>query len=165
MYTEPELPWAAWPHNRKQLDNNQYPVLSVYIASAVGIASFSWGKSHMLHGRGFKWALRARRAEGWGERRRPALWGALLFNQSVMSDSLWSQGLQYARLPCPSPSSGVCSNYVHWIGNAIQPSHPLSPSSPPALNLSQHQGEEGGKDKSMILFPGIRSGSEERQVR
>ena len=29
--------------------------------------------------------------------------------------------------------------YVHWIGDAIQPSHPLSSSSPPALNLSQHQ--------------------------
>ena len=30
--------------------------------------------------------------------------------------------------------------YVHWVSDAIQPSHPLSPSSPPALNLSQHQG-------------------------
>ena len=30
--------------------------------------------------------------------------------------------------------------YVHWVDNIIQPSHPLSPLSPPALNLSQHQG-------------------------
>ena len=29
---------------------------------------------------------------------------------SVVSDSLWPQGLQHARLPCPSPSPGVCSN-------------------------------------------------------
>ena len=29
---------------------------------------------------------------------------------------------------------------VHWVGDAIQPSHPLSPPSPPALSLSQHQG-------------------------
>ena len=29
---------------------------------------------------------------------------------------------------------------VHWVGNAIQPSHPLLSPSPPALNLSQHQG-------------------------
>ena len=29
--------------------------------------------------------------------------------------------------------------HVHWIGDAIKQSHPLSPSSP-ALNLSQHQG-------------------------
>ena len=30
--------------------------------------------------------------------------------------------------------------HVHWVGDAIQPSHPPSPSSPPALNLTQHQG-------------------------
>ena len=30
--------------------------------------------------------------------------------------------------------------HVHWIGDAIQPSHPLSSSLPPAFNLSQHQG-------------------------
>ena len=30
--------------------------------------------------------------------------------------------------------------HVHWVSDAIQPSHPLSPPSPPALNLSQHQG-------------------------
>ena len=28
----------------------------------------------------------------------------------------------------------------HWVGDAIQPSHPLSSPSPPAFNLSQHQG-------------------------
>ena len=30
--------------------------------------------------------------------------------------------------------------HVHWFNDAIQPSHPLSTPSPPALNLSQHQG-------------------------
>ena len=30
--------------------------------------------------------------------------------------------------------------HVHWVGDAIQPSHPLSSPSPPVLNLSQHQG-------------------------
>ena len=29
---------------------------------------------------------------------------------------------------------------VHWVSDAIQPSHPLSPPSPPAFNLTQHQG-------------------------
>ena len=28
---------------------------------------------------------------------------------------------------------------VHWVGDAIQPSHPLLPPSPPAPNPSQHQ--------------------------
>ena len=30
--------------------------------------------------------------------------------------------------------------HVHWVGDAIQLSHPLSSPSPPALNLSQHHG-------------------------
>ena len=30
--------------------------------------------------------------------------------------------------------------HVHWVSDAIQPSHPLSPSSPFALSLAQHQG-------------------------
>ena len=30
--------------------------------------------------------------------------------------------------------------HVHWVGGATQPSHPLSSPSPPAFNLSQHQG-------------------------
>ena len=30
--------------------------------------------------------------------------------------------------------------HVHWVGDVIQPSHPLSSPSPPAFSLSQHQG-------------------------
>ena len=30
--------------------------------------------------------------------------------------------------------------HVHWVSDAIQSSHPLLPASPPAFNLSQHQG-------------------------
>ena len=30
--------------------------------------------------------------------------------------------------------------HVHWVCDAIQPSHPLSSPSPPTFNLSQHQG-------------------------
>ena len=30
--------------------------------------------------------------------------------------------------------------HFHWVGDAIQPSHPLLSPSPPAFNLSQHQG-------------------------
>ena len=32
------------------------------------------------------------------------------FSHSVVSDSLWTQWLQHARLPCPSPTPGACSN-------------------------------------------------------
>ena len=39
---------------------------------------------------------------------------------------------------CQLPES--TQTHVHWVGDVIQPSHPLLSPSPPALNLSQHQG-------------------------
>ena len=62
------------------------------------------------------------------------------FSRWVMSDSLWSHEPQHARPPCPSPTPRVHPNPCHQVGDAIQPSHHLSATSPPALNLSQHQG-------------------------
>ena len=44
----------------------------------------------------------------------------LLFSSSVMYKSLPPHGLQYARLPCPSPSPGVCSN-SHSLGCRCHP--------------------------------------------
>ena len=35
---------------------------------------------------------------------------------------------------------GFAQTHVHWVSDAIQPSHPLLPPSPLALNLSKHQG-------------------------
>ena len=34
----------------------------------------------------------------------------------------------------------LAQTHLHWVGDAIQPSHPLSSVSPPALNISQDQG-------------------------
>ena len=65
---------------------------------------------------------------------------SIQFSHSVVSDSLWPHGLQHSRPPNPSPTSRVYPNHVHWVDDAIQLSHPLSSPSPPALNLSQHQG-------------------------
>ena len=36
-------------------------------------------------------------------------------------------------------SRSLLKTHVHWSGDAIQPSHPLSSHSPPAFNLSQHR--------------------------
>ena len=62
------------------------------------------------------------------------------FSHSIMSNSLRSCGLQHTRAPCPSPTPRVYSNSCPlslWC-------HPTMSSSvipsPPALNLSQHQG-------------------------
>ena len=53
---------------------------------------------------------------------------------------LWPHGLQHARPPCSHSLLEFTLTYVDWVGDGIQPSHPLSPPSPPALHLSQHQG-------------------------
>ena len=57
----------------------------------------------------------------------------LLFSHSVVSDSLRPHGVQHARLPCPSPSPELAHAHDHWVGDAIQPSHPLSSPSPPVF--------------------------------
>ena len=57
------------------------------------------------------------------------------FSHSVMSNSLQLHELEHIRLPCPSPTLEFTQTHVHWVGDAIQPSHPLLSSSPPALNL------------------------------
>ena len=61
------------------------------------------------------------------------------FSRSVVSDSLRPHESQHARPPCPSPTPGVHSDSRPSSCDAIQPSHPLSSSSPPAPNPSQHQ--------------------------
>ena len=57
-----------------------------------------------------------------------------------MSDTLSPHGLRHTRLPCPSLSSGVCSDSCLLSQWCHPTSHPLSSSSPPAFSLSQHQG-------------------------
>ena len=43
-------------------------------------------------------------------------------------------------LPVHHQLLGFTQTHVHWVGDAIQPSHPLLSPSSPAFNLSQHQG-------------------------
>ena len=64
---------------------------------------------------------------------------SIQFSHSVVFDSLWPHEPQHARPPCPSPTPGVHPNPCPPVGDAIQPSHPLSSPSPPDLNPSKHQ--------------------------
>ena len=50
-------------------------------------------------------------------------------------------------MDCSTPGFAVhhqlpefTQTHIHWAGDTIQPSHPLSAPSPPAFNISQHQG-------------------------
>ena len=55
--------------------------------------------------------------------------------QSLSCVQLYNSMDRSTRLPCPSPSPRACSNYVHWVSDGIQPSRPLSSSSPPAQSF------------------------------
>ena len=69
---------------------------------------------------------------------------------SSQSNSQWPHGLQPTRLLRPWDFPGkrtvhhqlleFTQTHVHWVGDAIQASHPLSSPSLPAFNLSQQQG-------------------------
>ena len=71
-----------------------------------------------------------------GQRKRHT---SVQFSCSVVSDSLRPHGLQYARPPVHHQLLELTQTHVHQVSDAIQPSHPLSPPSPPAFNLFQHQ--------------------------
>jgi len=66
--------------------------------------------------------------------------GPLQFSHSVMSDSLQPHGLHTPGFRVHHQLPELAQTYVHRIGDAIQPSHPLSSRFPPVFNLSQHQG-------------------------
>ena len=103
------------------------------------------------------WAL----SSGWSQtnlgRQRPCCSGIIsnLVTNYCFHDELWPGFSSVTQLcltlccpmDCSTPGLPVhhqlpelTQTHVLWVGDAIQPSHPLSSPSPPAFNLSQHQG-------------------------
>ena len=77
-----------------------------------------------------------------------SLWSCLLL-QNVSSLVQFSQSCLtlWDPMDCSTPGLPVhhqllefTQTHVHWVSDAIQPSHPLSSPPPPAPNRSQHQG-------------------------
>jgi len=71
----------------------------------------------------------------------PRFWkpfSSVQFSCSVVFDSLRPH--EPHGLPVHHQLPEFTETHVHWVGDAIQPSHPLSSLSPPAFNISQHQG-------------------------
>ena len=62
------------------------------------------------------------------------------FSHSVVSNSLWPHELQHTRPLVHHQLPESTQIHIHWVGDAIQPFHPLLSPSPPARNLSHHQG-------------------------
>ena len=68
------------------------------------------------------------------------IFSSVQFSRSVMADSLQPHGLCISGFPVYHQLPEFTQTHVHLVGDAIQPSHPLSSPSSPAFNLSQHQG-------------------------
>ena len=77
----------------------------------------------------------------------------LLNDEQILTDSVQFSSVAQScptlcdPMNCSTPGLPVhhqlpefTQTHVHQVSDAIQPSHPLSSPSPPALNLSQHQG-------------------------
>ena len=65
------------------------------------------------------------------------MWKTFILVQfsSVAQSCPWTATHQASHCHLPE----FTQTHVRWVGNAIQPSHPLSSPSPPAFNLSHHQ--------------------------
>ena len=93
-----------------------------------------------------------------GSRNEVFLWNILaLINWDITGQSKFKFSYQLSSvaqsgpalcdpMECSTPGFPVLHHlsvkrcYVHWVGDSIQPSHPLPSPFPPAFNFSQHQG-------------------------
>ena len=93
----------------------------------------------------------------------PLQYSCLLFSHSVVSDSFQLHGLQHARLPCPSPTPGACSNSSNrWchptISSSVIPSSYCLQSFPASGSLQMSQfftsgGQSIGVSASTSVLP------------
>ena len=80
-------------------------------------------------------------------------WGGLAFSASTLTPSVQLSSVAQScptlcdPMDCSTPGFPVhhqlpelTHTHIHRVSDAILPSHPLSSPSPPAFNLSQHQG-------------------------
>ena len=65
---------------------------------------------------------------------------SIQFSRLVVSNSLWPLDHSMPGLSVHHQLQEFTQIHVHWVGDTIQPSHPLSSLSLPAFNLSQCQG-------------------------
>ena len=66
-----------------------------------------------------------------------AIWGSIAQSFPTLCDPM---DCSRPGLPVFHQILEFTQTHVHWVGDAIQPSHPLPSPSPPAFNLSQQQG-------------------------
>ena len=74
-----------------------------------------------------------------GEKKGQVEKSLLLFNPSVVFDSLRPMDCSVPGFPALRHLLELAHTHAHWVSDTIQPSHPLRPPPPPALRLFPHQ--------------------------
>ena len=88
------------------------------------------------------------------------VFSSVQFSHSVLFDSLWPHGLQHARLPCPSPIPGACSNSCpsSWwchpsISSSVVPCSSPASRSFPVSHFFTSGGQSIGASASVSVLP------------
>ena len=91
---------------------------------------------------GHDWATELNWTEGSVAVEVSTVWERVLFSFCSVSSVAQSCLALCNPMNCSTPGQPLefILTHVHWVGDAIQPSHPLPSPSPPMLNLSHHQG-------------------------
>ena len=121
----------------------------------------------------YTWNIESRKrlklyTDSWASRNSLSVWSvsSVQFSSvAVMSDSLWSHGVQHARPPCPAPTPRVYSNscLLNWwchptISSSVVPFSPLLQSFPasgsfPMSQLFMSGGQSSGVSPSTSVLP------------
>ena len=71
----------------------------------------------------------------------------MIWNKPIIAGEITGSRFVFSSVQFSTPGLPVhhqlpesTQTHGHWVGDVFQPSHPLSSPTPPALNLSQHQG-------------------------
>ena len=113
--------------------------MSAYILSSAALYLIS---SHLRQRgkRRKKRKGRRRKKEMEGRREKKVCCCSLVKSCPTLCNPMISMNCSMPGFPVLHYIPELALTHVHWVNDAIQTSHPLSPPSPPALNLSQNQG-------------------------
>ena len=115
---------------------NQFILLSFFIYSHLPPLSYRYHEIKKPHHVNFIWLIYHKYCV---RERFLVIFSSVQLSHSVVSYFVWPHECSTPGLPVHHHLPEFTQTHVHWVGDAIQPSHPRSSPFPPAPNPSQHQ--------------------------
>jgi len=135
--------WRRWQHNHGHMTDHNWLIgkqdLHIFFSSlpyvCLQILFISWLVFHLQWD--FKWSrINGHKNKG----THLGTTSSVQFSHSVIPTLCNPIDCSIPGFPVHHQLPEFTQTHVHWVGDDTEPSHPLSSPSPPALNLSQHQG-------------------------